>query len=148
MSEATTETITNLITAFNASAAQSLDVKTADFELHLNKAATATATANPAVLTTPAGQQPKQESSEQARPVVKAPLVGVAYLAPEPGKPPFVQVGDYVHAGQTVCVIEAMKLINEVPSPVSGTVKRILVQDANMVEYDEPLIELEGASPA
>lgn len=74
---------------------------------------------------------------------VTAPLVGVFYSAPSPDAAPFVKVGDTVSEGDVVCIIEAMKLMNEVKSPVSGTVKDILISDESMVEYGQMLIVIE-----
>lgn len=74
---------------------------------------------------------------------VNSPMVGTAYLAPEPGAKPFVQVGDSVAEGQTLMIIEAMKVMNTLPSPRAGKVARILVQDGEPVEFGEPLLVLE-----
>ena len=70
-------------------------------------------------------------------------MVGTAYLAPEPNADPFVTVGSQVSAGQTVLIIEAMKTMNHIPAPASGTVKRILVSDGTPVEYGAPLMIIE-----
>jgi acetyl-CoA carboxylase biotin carboxyl carrier protein len=72
-----------------------------------------------------------------------SPMVGTAYRSPEPGKPSFVEVGAKVTEGQTVLIIEAMKTMNQIPAHRSGTVSRILVQDAQPVEYGEPLVVIE-----
>ena len=72
-----------------------------------------------------------------------SPMVGTAYLSPEPGKPPFVAVGSKVTEGQTVLIIEAMKTMNQIPAHRSGTISRILVEDAEPVEYGEPLVVIE-----
>jgi acetyl-CoA carboxylase biotin carboxyl carrier protein len=72
-----------------------------------------------------------------------SPMVGTAYRAAEPGKPPFVDVGAKVSEGQTVLIIEAMKTMNQIPAHRSGTVTRILVDDAQPVEYGEPLVVIE-----
>ncbi|EIW13953.1 Biotin carboxyl carrier protein of acetyl-CoA carboxylase [Lactiplantibacillus pentosus KCA1] len=148
MSVTDTEAMTALIDQFNQSSAQVMDVKTSEFELHLNKQATATppTVAKDQSLVAAAPEQvvsatPTAPSSSAT--MVTAPLVGVAYLAAEPKAEPFVQVGTHVKAGETLCVIEAMKMINEVPSPVSGTVKEVLVKNAAMVEFDEPLFAIE-----
>jgi len=74
---------------------------------------------------------------------VKSPMVGTAYLAPEPGKPNFVAVGDKVTAGQTVLIIEAMKTFNPIKAPKAGTVTQILVENAQPVEFGEPLMVVE-----
>ena len=68
-----------------------------------------------------------------------SPMVGTAYLSPEPGKPAFVSVGSKVSEGQTILIIEAMKTMNQIPAHKSGTVSRILVSDASPVEYGQPL---------
>ena len=74
---------------------------------------------------------------------LKSPMVGVAYLAPEPGAKPFVKVGGTVHAGDTVALVEAMKTFNPIKSDVDGVVKKILVTDGAAVEFDQPLIIVE-----
>ena len=74
--------------------------------------------------------------------VVKSPMVGTFYRTSSPGSPPFVEVGQAVTAGQTLCIIEAMKLMNEIESDVSGIVTRILVESGQPVEYGEPLFTL------
>jgi acetyl-CoA carboxylase biotin carboxyl carrier protein len=70
-------------------------------------------------------------------------MVGTAYLSPEPGKPAFVNVGARVSEGQTVLIIEAMKTMNQIPAHRSGTITRILVEDATPVEYGQPLVVIE-----
>jgi acetyl-CoA carboxylase biotin carboxyl carrier protein len=72
-----------------------------------------------------------------------SPMVGTAYRSPEPGKPAFAEVGTKVSEGQTLLIIEAMKTMNQIPAHRSGTVTRILVQDAQPVEYGEPLVVIE-----
>ncbi|ANB34000.1 acetyl-CoA carboxylase biotin carboxyl carrier protein [Rhodovulum sulfidophilum] len=74
---------------------------------------------------------------------VTSPMVGTAYLQPEPGSDAFVKVGDSVTEGQTLLIVEAMKTMNHIPAPRAGTVKRILVEDASPVEYGTPLMILE-----
>ncbi len=68
-----------------------------------------------------------------------SPMVGTAYLAPEPGKPPFVAVGARVSEGQTILIIEAMKTMNQIPAHKSGVISRILVSDSDPIEYGQPL---------
>ncbi|MCD7061116.1 acetyl-CoA carboxylase biotin carboxyl carrier protein [Pelagibacterium xiamenense] len=72
-----------------------------------------------------------------------SPMVGTAYLAPEPGAKPFIEVGTKVAEGQTVLIVEAMKTMNQIPAHKSGTITRILVDDATPVEYGEPLVVIE-----
>jgi acetyl-CoA carboxylase biotin carboxyl carrier protein len=75
--------------------------------------------------------------------VVPSPMVGTAYWAPEPGAKPFVEVGAKVSVGQTLMIIEAMKTMNQIPSPRAGTVTQILVEDGQPVEFGEPLVIIE-----
>jgi len=75
--------------------------------------------------------------------VVASPMVGTAYRAPEPGAKPYVDIGSKVKAGDTLLIIEAMKTMNQIPAPRSGTVTQILVEDAQPVEYGEPLVVIE-----
>jgi acetyl-CoA carboxylase biotin carboxyl carrier protein len=74
---------------------------------------------------------------------VPSPMVGTAYWSPEPGAKPFVEVGMKVSAGQTLLIIEAMKTMNQIPSPHAGTVTQILVEDGQPVEFGEPLMIIE-----
>ena len=75
--------------------------------------------------------------------IIKSPMVGTAYLAPEPGAKPFVTVGANIKKGQTIIIIEAMKTMNHVPSTKDGVVKKILVADGEAVEFDQDLILVE-----
>jgi acetyl-CoA carboxylase biotin carboxyl carrier protein len=75
--------------------------------------------------------------------VVPSPMVGTAYWAPEPGAKPFIEVGAKVTAGQTLLIIEAMKTMNQIPSPRAGTVTQILIEDGQPVEFGEPLVIIE-----
>ncbi len=75
--------------------------------------------------------------------MVPSPMVGTAYWAPEPGAKPFIEVGARVTAGQTLLIIEAMKTMNQIPSPRAGTVTHILVEDGQPVEFGEPLVIIE-----
>ncbi len=74
---------------------------------------------------------------------VASPMVGTAFLAPEPGGKPYVEVGDKIREGQTLLIVEAMKTINQIPAPRAGTVTRIMVEDGQPVEYGEPLMIVE-----
>ena len=92
----------------------------------------------------PAAAAPSDSDDPAALPgAVVSPMVGTAYLAPEPGAPEFVKVGDTVSEGQTLCIVEAMKTMNQIPAPKSGTVKRILVEDGAPVEFGAPLMVVE-----
>ena len=75
--------------------------------------------------------------------VVPSPMVGTVYWSPEPGAKPFVEVGSRVTAGQTLLIIEAMKTMNQIPSPRAGTVTQILIEDGQPVEFGEPMVIIE-----
>ena len=75
--------------------------------------------------------------------MVPSPMVGVVYLSPEPGAKPFVAAGDQIQEGQTLLIVEAMKTMNMIPSPRSGTLLRLLVENGQAVEYGEPLLIIE-----
>lgn len=99
----------------------------------------------------PAPQQPTKdakadEKSEEDKYVtVKSPIIGTFYRKPAPDKPVFAEVGDSVKEGDTLCVIEAMKLFNEIESEVSGKIVKVLVDDATPVEFDQPLFLVDPA---
>ena len=92
----------------------------------------------PAGITSAAVPDPAQHPGS-----VISPMVGTAYLAPEPGARPFVEVGSTVRAGQTLLIIEAMKTMNQIPAPRAGTVIQILIEDGGPVEFGEPLMIIE-----
>ena len=97
------------------------------------------------VASAPAASAPAAAPAEAAAPVVdanalKSPMVGTAYLSSEPGAAPFVTVGSQVKAGDTLLIIEAMKVMNPITADKAGTVKAILVENAQPVEYDQPLV--------
>ena len=84
-----------------------------------------------------------EEKIEVSKSVVKSPIVGTAYLAPDPGAKPFVSVGKKIKKGETIMIVEAMKTMNHVPSSLDGVVKKICVEDGQPVEFDQILIVLE-----
>lgn len=96
-----------------------------------------------AAATTAAPAQASEAGGPDGGFTVTSPMVGTAYLAPEPGAKPFVQPGDTVSEGQTLMIIEAMKVMNALPSPRAGRVVQVLVQDGQPVEFGEPLLILE-----
>ncbi len=93
------------------------------------------------VTTTETPIQPPQE--DKSKNTITSPMVGTAYLAPSPGARPFVEVGQNVSEGETLLIIEAMKTMNQISSPRSGTVTTVLVKDGQPVEFGEPLIIVE-----
>jgi acetyl-CoA carboxylase biotin carboxyl carrier protein len=103
--------------------------------------ATAPAAPTPAALAAEAAAA--AEAAEAAGHVVKSPMVGTFYRSPSPGAPAFIEQGTVVKAGDTLCIIEAMKLLNEIEADVGGTVKKILVENGQPVEYGQPLFIIE-----
>ncbi len=105
--------------------------------------------AQPSVATAPvAAAQPKAEKPAEAASgkktvEIKSPMIGTFYRSSSPENPPFISVGDKVSKGQTVCIIEAMKLFNEIESEVSGTVVKVLIENSSPVEYDQVLFVVE-----
>jgi len=114
----------------------------------VNLTTTLTTTANggsvePALEHREAKRAPQTEEVAIQPGTVTSPMVGTAYRSPEPGAPPFVEVGTRVAAGQTLLIIEAMKTMNQIPSPKAGIVIAILIEDGQPVEYGEPLVVIE-----
>lgn len=100
--------------------------------------------AAPAPAPTSTPQAPAAESKSKGT-IIKSPIVGTFYTAPSPDAKPFVSVGDTVSAGDALCIIEAMKIMNEIESDVSGTITKILVKNGQPVEFDQPLFEVDPA---
>ena len=101
----------------------------------VSTASAAPTACSPSTACSPASAAPAQ---------VKAPLVGVFYAAPKPEEPPFVQVGQEVRKGQVLCLVEAMKMMNELTSPVDGIVRAIHGRNGELVEFDQVLFEIEA----
>jgi acetyl-CoA carboxylase biotin carboxyl carrier protein len=93
----------------------------------------------PAPAPTPAAPPPPATPAEPEGHIVKSPMVGTYYRCPSPGAKSFVEVGDSVKKGQTICIIEAMKLMNEIEADKDGVIKAVLVENGQPVEYGEPL---------
>ena len=85
------------------------------------------------------GEEAPKEESTTGLLEVKSPIVGTFYRSPSPDKPPFFKVGDVIKSGDVVCIVEAMKLFNEIESEVAGRIVKVLVEDATPVEYDQTL---------
>ena len=90
----------------------------------------------------PSGAPAAAPAEDLSGETIKSPMVGTAFLSPEPGVEPFVSVGDAVKAGDTLLIIEAMKVMNPITAPNGGVIKKILVADAQPVEFDQPLVVL------
>ena len=128
------------------------EIELADGNRRIRVARAAVAAAAPAPVVAPVAVVPAPAAAVAAPAAtdaaknpgsVKSPMVGTAYLLPEPGKPPFVHVGDKVIAGQTLLIIEAMKTFNPIKAPKAGTVKQILIENAQPVEFGEALMIVE-----
>ncbi len=92
---------------------------------------------SPAPVATPVANEATEDDSKYI--TIKSPIIGTLYRKPSPDKPNFIEVGTDIKAGDTVCIIEAMKLFNEIESEVSGKIVRVLVDDSSPVEFDQPL---------
>ena len=105
----------------------------------------------PPIVQQPVAQEPQQsETDKTSEPneelnyhTIKSPIIGTFYRKPSPDKDNFVEIGDQISEGQTLCVIEAMKLFNEIESDISGKIVKVLVDDATPVEFDQPLFLVE-----
>ena len=100
--------------------------------------------ANTVETAVPAQQEPEQIAEEKGGNVVKSPLVGTFYAAPSEDAQPFVKVGDTVKKGQTLAIVEAMKLMNEIESEVDGVIAEVLVKNGEMVDYGKPLFRVKA----
>ncbi len=98
----------------------------------------------PAAPSAPAAT-PAADSGSTNTITIKSPMIGTFYRSPSPDKPAYVNVGDEIKQGQVICIIEAMKLFNEIESEVSGRIVKVLIDDASPVEYDQPLFLVEPA---
>lgn len=102
--------------------------------------------ASPAAETQAADSKKEAQAASEANLVtIKSPMIGTFYRAPGPDKPIFINVGDEIKPGKVLCIIEAMKLFNEIESEISGRIVKVLVDDASPVEYDQPLFLVEPA---
>ncbi|WP_029686258.1 acetyl-CoA carboxylase biotin carboxyl carrier protein [Tatumella saanichensis] len=95
------------------------------------------------VAAAPVSAEPAAASNEVSGHIVRSPMVGTFYRTPSPDAKPFVEVGQKVTAGETLCIVEAMKMMNQIEADKSGVVKAILVENGQPVEFDEPLVVIE-----
>lgn len=95
------------------------------------------------VAAAPAAAEPAAASNEISGHIVRSPMVGTFYRTPSPDAKPFIEVGQKVTAGETLCIVEAMKMMNQIEADKSGVVKAILVENGQPVEFDEPLVVIE-----
>lgn len=153
--------IQTLIKFISESGVDEVDIEKKDFKISIRKAAPviaqqvvqATIPVQPAApaVAAPAAERPAAPAAEiPAAPdanliTIKSPMIGTFYRASSPDKPDFVSVGSEIKPGQVVCIVEAMKLFNEIESEISGKIVKILVDNATPVEYDQPLFLVEPA---
>ena len=136
-----------LMDRFAASGLTGLEVDEGNLHIKLEKAP-APVLAQAAAPAPQAVQAPAAAPDQQAVPAaaegtyIRAPLVGTFYAAPAPDKPPFVSVGDTVKAGQTVCVLEAMKMMSEVPAPCDCVIEEVVAANGALAEFDAPLFRI------
>lgn len=156
--------VKDLLAQFDASTVKTLDLSIDNVELHLSKnegsasttpvtssqngptnAASTNVPVAPTVETQAfaSNQEETNASSTPSGKTVDSPIVGVVYLSSAPEKPAFKKVGDKVAVGETLCIVEAMKLMNEITSDLAGTVTEILVENEEVVEYGQPLFRID-----
>ena len=131
-----------LIDLVSESGIAELEITEGEGKVRIVKFSQATQPAAPAPAAPAAAAPPPAAPVEPAVPqghVVKAPMVGTFYRAPNPGASPFVEVGQAVKEGEPLCIIEAMKLLNEIEAETSGVIKEVLVENGEPVEYGQPL---------
>ena len=133
----TNQEIYDLMARFDAGGLQKLKLSQGDFKIELEKTAPVAAAA-PAMVPVPAA--PAAAPTAEEAPAVTAPLVGTFYAAPAPEQPPFVAPGDRVQKGQTVCLIEAMKTMIEVPAPCDCVIEEVLKANGELAAFGEALM--------
>jgi acetyl-CoA carboxylase biotin carboxyl carrier protein len=150
--------IQSLIKFVSTSGVDEVSIERKDFKLSIKKASKtnevitvhqAAPVQQTIAATAPVAAAPTQAAPVAAAPVasnlveIKSPMIGTFYRSSSPDKPSFVNVGDEVKVGQVICIVEAMKLFNEIESEISGKIVKVLVDDASPVEYDQPLFLVE-----
>ncbi|MCU0762607.1 MAG: acetyl-CoA carboxylase biotin carboxyl carrier protein [Hydrogenophaga sp.] len=145
------KTLIDLVSESNVS---ELEITEAEGKVRIVKSAPAPAAAPvtytmapaPVAAAAPSASVPVVEVAAAAQPeghMVKSPMVGTFYRASSPGAKPFVEIGDTIKEGETICIVEAMKILNEIEADKSGTVTQILVENGQAVEYGQPLFVIE-----
>lgn len=151
-----TREIQKLIDFISKSDLNEVNIETAELKLQIKRNHTSTVQYSGSPAEAPVYQQsraieipqaPQAEASAPAAPLktssnlveIKSPMIGTFYRSAGPGKPNFIEIGDDLSSGKVICIIEAMKLFNEIESEISGKIVKILVEDATPVEFDQPL---------
>ena len=155
----TSEEIKELISYISNSGLNEVNIETEDFKISVKKQAEQAAAPQPAPappppvpvsqaeppVPAPGKIEPNESADSEGYLEVKAPMIGTFYRSPDPESEPFVKVGDTIKEGENVCIIEAMKLFNEIESDISGKIVKVMVDDATPVEYDQVLFLVEPA---
>ena len=155
--EMKTNEIRDLIDFISQSGLNEVNIETSELKLHVKRepdqkvfkstpvqlAASPVAAVAAPTTVAPATASPKPAGSGTKTVDIKSPMIGTFYRSANPDSPPFVSVGDKINKGQTVCIIEAMKLFNEIESEVSGTIVKVMVESSSPVEYDQVLFVVE-----
>lgn len=157
--------IQELLKVVNKSNISEVSIKDGDFEITIKQANTETqyVAMQPAIMpqalpqfapqqpvqpqapATPVANAPAAAQEASNTVVIKSPMIGTFYRSSSPDKPAFVSVGDEIKPGSVICIVEAMKLFNEIESEISGRIVKVLIDDASPVEYDQPLFLVEPA---
>lgn len=141
-----------LVALLESSSAATIKLQRGDATYEVSRAGTPAATHNPVVLPAPVPSLPSAPSVPTVPSVstvptglidIKSPMVGTFYKSPEPGAEPYVKVGTRISVGQTLCIIEAMKIMNELEAEVGGVIREILVEDAQPVEFGQVLFRVD-----
>ncbi|CAM3785587.1 acetyl-CoA carboxylase biotin carboxyl carrier protein [Xenorhabdus thuongxuanensis] len=147
--------IKKLIELVEESGISELEISEGEESVRISRVTTATAIPVTQQYISAPAQQPVQTAAPVAAPVaadkpaeisghtVRSPMVGTFYRSPSPDAKPFIEVGQHVNQGETLCIVEAMKMMNQIEADKTGVVKAILVQDGQPVEFDEPLVVIE-----
>lgn len=141
--------IKTLIELLEASDLAEIEVKEGDDAVRISRRSAvaepvAIAAAAPVAAVAPATSTPAPEAAPvQSGTMISSPMVGTFYLAPSPEAPPFVEIGQHVNRGDTICIIEAMKMFNQIEAEKSGTIKSILVESGHPVEFGQDLFVIE-----
>ena len=140
------EKVRELLRSLESSSVEELEIETEGLKLRVRFNREKGTVAVPQEISEtpqPSLQEEVKEEEKENYYVVESPMVGTFYRAPAPGAEPFVKEGDYVEKGQTLCIIEALKVMNEIESEVSGIVRKILVENGQPVEFGQPLFYIE-----
>jgi oxaloacetate decarboxylase alpha subunit len=142
--------IKEMINLMNENNLLELEIEKEGMRIKLRRSGTGDMQPTPVIIEREATQRISAPSAEQAPPSaavrtieIKAPMVGTFYRAPNPEAPPYVEIGQVIEPGQVICIIEAMKLMNEIKSEIKGKISEILVENAEPVEFGQPLFLVE-----